>query len=330
MEDSKNSKSAEDKNYPNTDYSEVDKLLHNTTEIDISSTPLASQVASELNKRSLLNKAEHPTPKNTRIMAITNQKGGVGKTTTVVNIAASLAKAGKNILVIDLDPQGNCSTALGINHESTVPSIYESLINSTPISDIIQPCPDINNLDVAPATINLSGSELELVSMVSRENRLKNAIENYMNYRHEQGLPRYDFILIDCPPSLGLLTINAFTAADEILIPIQAQYYALEGLSQLLNTINLVRTQLNENQKPPLMLITMYDARTNLSNDVVNDVNEHFPKQVLNAIIPQSVRLSEAPSHAQTIITYEPDSIGALAYKEAAYEIATWTYQKKI
>jgi chromosome partitioning protein len=309
------------------DYSDFDKLLNQTTEIDLSSTPLASQVASELSKKSRLEKADHPTPENTRIIAITNQKGGVGKTTTTVNIAAALAKAGKNIFVIDLDPQGNCSTALGINHESSVPSIYESLINGTPINDIIQPCPDIRNLDVAPATINLSGSELELVSMVSRENRLKKAISNYTDYRADQGLPRYDFILIDCPPSLGLLTINAFTAADEILIPIQAQYYALEGLSQLLNTINLVKSQLNETQKPPLMLITMYDSRTNLSNDVVNDVHEHFPKQVLNSIIPQAVRLSEAPSHAQTIITYEPDSIGALAYKEAAWEISTFNYK---
>ncbi|MDR2748463.1 MAG: AAA family ATPase [Bifidobacteriaceae bacterium] len=310
------------------DYSDFDKILNHTTELDLSSTPLATQVASELNKKSRLEKVSHPTPENTRIIAITNQKGGVGKTTTTVNIAASLAQGGKNILVIDLDPQGNCSTALGVNHESSIPSIYECLINSTPVNDIIQPCPDIKNLDVAPATINLSGSELELVSMVSRENRLKKCIKNYTDFRSNQGLPRYDFILIDCPPSLGLLTINAFTAADEILIPIQAQYYALEGLSQLLNTINLVKSQLNETQKPPLMLITMYDSRTNLSNDVVNDVHEHFPKQILNTIIPQAVRLSEAPSHAQTIITYEPDSIGALAYKEAAYEISTWNYRE--
>ena len=263
-----------------------------------------------------------PKPPHTRVFTISNQKGGVGKTSTAVNIAAALAEAGMNVLVIDNDPQGNASTALGIEHGVELPSTYNTLIDDTPLSDIVQECPDLDNLWCAPANIDLAGAEIELVSVVAREKRLKNALEDYTEWRAQQGMGRLDYVFIDCPPSLGLLTVNAFVAAEEILIPIQCEYYALEGLSQLLKNIQMIQKHLNSNLEISTILLTMYDGRTNLANQVAEEVREHFPKETLQTKIPRSVRISEAPSYQQTVISYDPTSTGAQAYREAAQEIA--------
>lgn len=261
-------------------------------------------------------------PQNTRVFAISNQKGGVGKTSTAVNLAAALATKGMNVLVVDNDPQGNASTALGIEHGVEVPSTYDALIDEKPLIEIIKPCPDIENLWCVPANIDLAGAEIELVSLVARENRLKNALSDYTAARETNGEARLDYIFIDCPPSLGLLTINAFVAAQEVLIPIQCEYYALEGLSQLLKNISLIQKHLNADLRVSTIVLTMYDGRTNLSSQVAEEVREHFPKEVLDAVIPRSVRVSEAPSYQQTVMSYDPQSTGALAYLKAAVEIA--------
>ncbi|MER7620437.1 ParA family protein [Streptomyces sp. NPDC126503] len=255
-----------------------------------------------------------PRPDRTRIMVVANQKGGVGKTTTTVNIAASLALHGARVLVIDLDPQGNASTALGIDHHAEVPSIYDVLVDSKPLSDVVQPVRDVEGLFCAPATIDLAGAEIELVSLVARESRLQRAIQAY-----EQPL---DYILIDCPPSLGLLTVNAMVAGAEVLIPIQCEYYALEGLGQLLRNVELVRGHLNPGLHVSTILLTMYDGRTRLASQVAEEVRTHFGDEVLRTSIPRSVRISEAPSYGQTVLTYDPGSSGALSYLEAAREIA--------
>ncbi|WP_237203841.1 ParA family protein [Rothia endophytica] len=261
-------------------------------------------------------------PQNTRIFAISNQKGGVGKTSTAVNLAAALATKGMNVLVIDNDPQGNASTALGIEHGVEVPSTYDALIDEKPLIEIVKPCPDIENLWCVPANIDLAGAEIELVSLVARENRLKNALSDYAAAREANGEARLDYIFIDCPPSLGLLTINAFVASQEVLIPIQCEYYALEGLSQLLKNISMIQKHLNADLHVSTIVLTMYDGRTNLSSQVAEEVREHFPKEVLEAVIPRSVRVSEAPSYQQTVMSYDPQSTGALAYLKAAIEIA--------
>lgn len=263
-----------------------------------------------------------PRPPQPRIITVSNQKGGVGKTTTAVNIAAALADAGLQVLLIDTDPQGNASTALNIDHHAEVPSIYDVLVDGTPISEVMQACPDVDNLWCVPATIDLAGAEIELVSLVARESRLTKAIAAWMAAREEAGDPRIDYVLIDCPPSLGLLTVNAFVAAREVLIPIQCEYYALEGLSQLLKNIDLIRTHLNPALHVSTILLTMYDGRTRLSAQVDQEVREHFPEQVLSSTVPRSVRVSEAPSHGQTVITYDPQSTGARSYTDAATEIA--------
>ncbi|QOD05634.1 ParA family protein [Pseudarthrobacter sp. BIM B-2242] len=263
-----------------------------------------------------------PKPDKTRIFTVSNQKGGVGKTTTTVNIAAALAAAGLNVLVIDIDPQGNASTALGVEHHADVDSIYDVLINDFPLADVVAPCPDIRNLICAPATIHLAGAEIELVSLVAREQRLRRAIDVYAKTRAKNGEERLDYIFIDCPPSLGLLTVNAFCAAGEVLIPIQCEYYALEGLSQLLKNIEMIQKHLNADLVVSTILLTMYDGRTNLAAQVAAEVRQHFPDQVLGAVVPRSVRISEAPSYQQTVMTYDPSSSGALSYLEAAAEIA--------
>ncbi|MEZ2390960.1 ParA family protein [bacterium RCC_150] len=286
------------------------------------SSPIARQLANETKRRERLLGRELPKPEKTRIFTVSNQKGGVGKTTTTVNIAAALASAGLNVLVIDIDPQGNASTALGVEHHADVDSIYDVLINDLPLRDVVAPCPDIPNLICAPATIHLAGAEIELVSLVAREQRLRRAIDVYAKEREKNGEGRLDFIFIDCPPSLGLLTVNAFCAASEVLIPIQCEYYALEGLSQLLKNIEMIQKHLNAELVVSTILLTMYDGRTNLAAQVASEVRQHFPDQVLSAVVPRSVRISEAPSYQQTVMTYDPSSSGALSYMEAAAEIA--------
>jgi chromosome partitioning protein len=248
-------------------------------------------------------------------MAVANQKGGVGKTTTTVNLAASLAQHGIRVLVVDLDPQGNASTAFNIPHQAGQPSVYEVLIGSRSLADVAVAVDELPNLWCAPATIDLAGAEIELVSVVARESRLRRALDSIGD--------EVDYILIDCPPSLGLLTLNAMVAASEIMIPIQCEFYALEGLSQLLKNVQLVKSQLNPALYVSTILLTMYDARTRLADQVADDVRQHFGDLVLTSVIPRSVRISEAPGFGQTVVTFDPTSRGALAYEAAAYDLAS-------
>ncbi|MDP9821318.1 chromosome partitioning protein [Nocardioides massiliensis] len=284
------------------------------------STPLARSVEQELLvRKGLRTRAPLPRPNRTRTMVVANQKGGVGKTTTTVNMGAALAQQGLRVLVIDLDPQGNASTALGIEHRRGTPSIYDAVIEERPLTEIVQPCAEIPDLYVAPATIDLAGAEIELVSLVARESRLRKAIAAYLD--QVPADERFDFVLIDCPPSLGLLTLNALVAGEEMLIPIQAEYYALEGLGQLIETVDMVKAHLNPHLRISTILLTMYDGRTRLAAGVGDEVRSHFGDQVLKTVIPRSVRVSEAPSYAQTVMTYDPGSPGALSYWEAAREM---------
>lgn len=281
-------------------------------------TPLARELSEINRRRQALASEVLPLPKKTRVLTVANQKGGVGKTTTTVNLAAALARSGARVLVIDLDPQGNASTALGIEHRSETVSVYEVIINDEPVENVIQQSPDFDTLFCVPATIHLAGAEIELVSMVAREQRLRTALEKFLA---ESAQP-FHYVFIDCPPSLGLLTINAFVAAQEVLIPIQCEYYALEGLSQLLSNIKLIERHLNPVLAVSTILLTMFDSRTNLANQVAQEVRDHFPGQVLTSLIPRSVRISEAPSYGQTVISYDANSPGSLSYLEAAAEIA--------
>ena len=284
-------------------------------------TPLATAVADDARKRITLSGRVVPRPTHTRVLTVANQKGGVGKTTTTVNIAAALSQAGSTVLVIDLDPQGNASTALGIPHHAEVPSVYDVLVDGRAIAEVVQECAELPGLTCVPATIDLAGAEIELVSLVARETRLQRAVTAYVAERAAAGEP-VDYVLIDCPPSLGLLTVNAFVAASEVFIPIQCEYYALEGLSQLLKNIELIRNHLNPQLHVSTILLTMYDGRTRLAAQVADEVREHFPDQTLRAVVPRSVRISEAPSHGLTVMTYDPNSSGALSYLEAAIELA--------
>ncbi|MGC5049185.1 ParA family protein [Micrococcus porci] len=263
-----------------------------------------------------------PVPDRTRVFTTSNQKGGVGKTTTTVNLAAALARAGMRVLVIDIDPQGNASTALNVPHAGDVASVYDVLLDEMEIHEAVQDAPDVDGLQVVPATIDLAGAEIELVSMVAREQRLARALDRYMAWRADQGQERLDYVFIDCPPSLGLLTVNAFVAAEEVLIPIQAEYYALEGLSQLLKNVQMIQKHLNPKLQVSTIMLTMFDARMNLAVQVAEEVKAHFPEQLLETAIPRNVRISEAPSYQQTVVTYDPASAGAVAYREAAAEIA--------
>jgi chromosome partitioning protein len=280
-------------------------------------TPLARELADLTARRRALAAARVEFGGKTRILTISNQKGGVGKTTTTVNLAAALANVGAKVLVVDLDPQGNASTALGVPHTAGIPNVYDVLIDELPLAEIVRASPEAENLFCAPSTIHLAGAEIELVSQVARERRLKGALEQYL-----ASTPEMDFVLIDCPPSLGLLTINAFTAAHEVLIPIQCEYYALEGLSQLLGSVQMIQKHLNPALRMSTILLTMYDGRTRLAQQVAEEVRTHFPEEVLHTVIPRSVRISEAPGFGQTVITYDGQSAGAVAYREAAVEIA--------
>ncbi len=288
----------------------------------VDDTPIAR--AAETALRVLAGRVGDPLPRpaETRVLTVANQKGGVGKTTTTVNLAAALALQGLEVLVVDLDPQGNASTALGVAHHSEVPSIYDVLIEGRPMHEVVAPVAGIDGLWCAPATIDLAGAEIELVSLVARESRLEKAIAGYDAWAREHRDIRLDYVLIDCPPSLGLLTVNALVAAPEVLIPIQCEYYALEGVGQLLRNVELVKAHLNPGLHVSTVLLTMYDARTRLAAQVADEVRTHFSATVLRTTIPRSVRISEAPSYGQTVMTYDPGSTGALSYLEAAREMA--------
>jgi chromosome partitioning protein len=296
-----------------------------TARLDDETTPLARLAEDAVRARhEAANRPPLPRPEATRVIVIANQKGGVGKTTTAVNVAAALAQLGQRVLVIDLDPQGNASTALGVAHQRGVPSTYDALVDGEPLADLVSPVPDFDQLSVVPATIDLAGAEIELVSVVARENRLRRAIHGHplVGDAATVGEDRFDYVFVDCPPSLGLLTLNALVAGDEMLIPIQAEYYALEGVGQLLETVEMVKAHLNPGLVVSTVMVTMYDARTRLASGVAQDVRDHFGEQVLRTSIPRSVRVSEAPSYGQTVMTYDPASPGALSYLEAAREIA--------
>ena len=276
-------------------------------------TPIATQALTAL--RVLGGSGERfPRPVRRRIIAVANQKGGVGKTTSAVNIAAAMALRGLDVLLVDLDPQGNASTAFGIDHHAEIASVYDVLIEGKALDEVTVPVTGLGRLRCAPATLDLSGAEIELVPLVARESRLRRALE-----RLDDDV---DYVLLDCPPSLGLLTLNALVAGEEVLIPIQCEYYALEGLEQLLRTIEMVRSHLNPGLQVSTILLTMYDARTRLAAQVADEVRAHFGNTVLRTVIPRSVRVSEAPSYGQTVMTYDPASPGALCYLDAAREIA--------
>ena len=278
--------------------------------------PIAREAASAVRVRTI-GKEVWPKPAATRVMTVANQKGGVGKTTTAVNVAAALAMHGLEVVVIDLDPQGNASTALGIAHTVGTPSVYDVLLSGRPLDEIAKPADFAHSLRCAPATLDLAGADIELTSQVAREYRLQRAVNTFL----ASGSPP-DYILIDCPPSLGLLTLNALVAAQEVFIPIQCEYYALEGLAQLLNTVELVREHLNPNLVVTTVLLTMYDSRTRLADQVADEVRRHFGPLVLTPVIPRNVRVSEAPGFGQTVMTYDAGSRGAIGYLEAAREMA--------
>lgn len=259
-------------------------------------------------------------PIKTRVITVANQKGGVGKTTTTVNLAAALAMGGLRVLVIDLDPQANATTALGVD-SSQNDGVFEALINDKPLDELVIKVAGFPNLETVAANSNLAGAEILLVPQVGREFRLKQSLETFLEKKQNQG-QRFDYVFIDCPPSLGLLTINALTAAKEVLVPIQCEYYSLEGLTLLMDTLTQVQKRLNPNISLSTIVLTMYDSRTRLSNDVAENVKKHFPNQLIDTPIPRAVRVSEAPSFGQTVMTYDAASPGALAYLSVAREIA--------
>jgi chromosome partitioning protein len=277
-------------------------------------TPIMREAAQAMRVRNTDGAHAFPPPVHRRVITVANQKGGVGKTTSAVNLAVALSMHGLRVLVVDLDPQGNASTGLGVEHSSGTPSIYEVLVDGLPLDEATVPVEQAPNLWCVPATIDLAGAEIELVSVVAREHRLRRAIAAFS--------AEVDYILVDCPPSLGLLTVNALVAGDEVFIPIQCEYYALEGLGQLLNNIQLIKSHLNSGLQISTILLTMYDGRTKLADQVAQEVRNHFGELVLDVVIPRSVRVSEAPGYGQSVMTYDPGSRGALTYFEAAREMA--------
>jgi chromosome partitioning protein len=292
-----------------------------TTAADVSreteqDTPIAREAAQAVHVLNV--RQEHwPRPPRTRVLTVANQKGGVGKTTSAVNIAAAMAMHGLRVLLIDLDPQGNASTALGVEHTVGTPSIYDVLLSGRPLAEVSRPTEFAPTLLCAPATLDLAGADIELTSQVAREYRLQRALESYLAQAEE-----LDYVFIDCPPSLGLLTLNALVAGREVFIPIQCEYYALEGLAQLLNTVELVTSHLNPRLAVTTVLLTMYDSRTRLADQVAEEVRKHFGELVLEPVIPRNVRVSEAPGFGQTVMTYDAGSRGAIGYLQAARELA--------
>lgn len=263
-----------------------------------------------------------PRPDRTRVIAVANQKGGVGKTSTAVNVAAAMAEGGLEVLVIDADSQGNASTALGVEHGEEHSSVYDVLVEGTPIDDVVVQTTFSPNLWCLPASIDVAAIEIELISTPERESRLNQALERYLVSRAEAGLPRIDYILIDCPPSLGLMTINAFVAANEVLIPMQAEYYALEGLALLTRSVERIARIHNHELVVSMIVLTMYDKRTTLARDVESEVRTYFPTATLETKIPRSVRVAEAPSFGAPVVFWDPRSTGAVAYTELALEIS--------
>lgn len=280
-------------------------------------TPLARRLAENARALAQLENAQFVRPHKTAVVAVANQKGGVGKTTSTVNLAVSLAKGGLSVLVVDIDPQGNASTALGVDHPTGTPSTYDALIGELTLKECLHRCPESTNLKVCPATIDLSGAELELSTVPEREYVLDKIIDSYLSTHRD-----VDVVLIDCPPSLGLLTLNAFVAAEHVLVPIQTEYYALEGVSMLMSTVQRIREYLNPKLAITAILLTMVDGRTRLSADVEREVRSFFPELVMEATIPRSVKLSEAPSFGGSIFNHEPRGTGAIAYWKAALELA--------
>lgn len=283
----------------------------------IGSVPILREITANNERAKRIQEISLSAPSSTRIITISNQKGGVGKTTTAVNLAAALARKGMRVLVIDLDPQGNASTALGVEHHNQIVGSYEVLVQGVAMRDAVKASPEHQNLFCLPATINLAGAEIEMVDVAERELVLRKSLNQYLS-----EVERIDYVFIDSPPSLGLLTVNALSAATEVLVPIQCEYYALEGVTQLVSNIERIKRGLNPSLVVSSILLTMFDNRTNLSSDVAAEVRKYFPTQTLDATIPRSVRLSEAPSFGQTAISYDPKNTGSLAYQEAAIELA--------
>ncbi len=279
-------------------------------------TPIACEALTAVHVMNV-RQEQWPRPSRTRVITVANQKGGVGKTTSAVNIAAALALHGLRVLVIDVDPQGNASTALGLQHSAGTPSVYDVLAGERPIADVRRRVQLAETLWCVPATIDLAGAELELSSQVAREYRLQRALSE-----HLENADQLDYVFVDCPPSLGLLTLNALVAAREVLIPIQCEYYALEGLAQLLGTVEMVQSYLNRSLTVSTVLLTMYDSRTKLADQVADDVRAHFGRLVIDSVIPRNVRVSEAPGFGQTVMTYDAGSRGAVGYLQAARELA--------